>query len=61
MAQAGYELMFYRIGRGLQLFGLLILPSAIWIAQFEHNEALAIGVLGGAVIIFYLGYFLARK
>ena len=51
----------YFFGRALQLFGLIALPSAIWIAQFEHNEALSIGVLASSVLIFYLGYIFSSK
>lgn len=50
----------YFVGRSLQLTGLLILPSAIWVAEFQRSEPLAIGVLLGSMILFFVGWILAR-
>jgi hypothetical protein len=46
----------YALARFLQLVGLLALPSSIWVAQFDHNEALSITILVCSVGIFLLGY-----
>ena len=50
----------YYAGRGLQLIGLLAMPSAMWIAQFERNERLSIGVFVGSFVAFAAGYFLTK-
>ena len=52
--------VLYYLGRLLQLAGLMILPSAIWIGQFGHNEHASILVFVSSVLIFYLGWFLTR-
>jgi len=46
----------YFIGRTLQLFGLLILPSSIWVAEVRRSEAEAIGVLVLGVGSFFTGW-----
>jgi len=51
--------VFYGIGRTLQLIALLVMPSAIWVGHFEHNEAGAIAVFLGAIVLFMAGYVLA--
>lgn len=48
------------LGRGLQLLGLLVTPSAIWAAEFTRNEPLSIGVFAGGILTFAAGYFLTR-
>ncbi|MCB9799879.1 MAG: hypothetical protein H6757_03890 [Candidatus Omnitrophica bacterium] len=52
--------MIYYAGRIFQLIGLLAMPSAMWIAQIEHDEAKSIGVFVGSLIIFYLGVLLVN-
>lgn len=47
-------------GRSLQLIGLLALPSAIWVSEFQRSETLAIGVLMGSLSLFFVGWMLAR-
>ena len=47
-------------GRSLQLAGLMLLPSAIWVGLMERNERGSIGIFVGSTAIFYLGYFLTR-
>ena len=51
---------FYFTGRTLQLIGLLVLPSAIWAAEILRSESGAIGLLAGGVVIFFIGWLLAR-
>lgn len=51
--------MFYHMGRGLQLMGLLAMPSAMWVAEFMRDEALSIGIFVGAGILFIIGFFLS--
>ena len=53
--------MLYTFGRGLQLIGLLAMPSAMWVAEVQRDEALSIGVFVGAGIVFLIGFFLVRK
>ncbi|MBI4115531.1 MAG: hypothetical protein HY447_03040 [Candidatus Omnitrophica bacterium] len=50
----------YFLGRALQLIGLLALPSAIWIAEFEKSEAGAILVFLGSLVIFFVGWILTK-
>lgn len=50
----------YLTGRTFQLIGLLALPSAIWIAEFQKSEVLAISVLVGSVLVFFVGWIVAR-
>ncbi|OGW81757.1 MAG: hypothetical protein A2Z83_03050 [Omnitrophica bacterium GWA2_52_8] len=51
---------FYYTGRVLQGTGLVAMPSAIWAGQIYHNEAAAITVFAGSLVVFYLGYVLVR-
>lgn len=50
----------YYAGRILQLTGLLVMPSSMWISELQHNEALVIGVFLGSLLIFGLGFVLVR-
>ena len=50
----------YIIGRFLQALALVTLPSAMWVAHFERNEAISIGLFLGSVAVFYLGYILTK-
>lgn len=52
--------MIYYAGRIFQLIGLLAMPSAMWIAHFEHDEAKSIGVFVGAILVFSLGTVLLK-
>ncbi len=52
--------MFYFIARTLQVIALVTMPSAIWAAAVYHNERACILVFTASLIIFLLGYFLAR-
>ena len=47
-------------GRGLQILSLLMMPSAIWVAEFKHSEQEAITVFAGSVVIFFIGWIFAR-
>ncbi len=51
----------YYLGRLLQVVALVVLPSAIWIGQFGHNERGAIGIFLGSAFIFYLGWILTKR
>lgn len=48
------------MGRGLQLVGLLALPSAIWVGHFNHDEKGAIVIFIGSVVVFFVGVALSR-
>ncbi len=50
----------YYAGRSLQLIGLLAMPSAMWVAQFERNERLSIGIFAGSFVVFASGYCLTK-
>lgn len=50
--------ILYWLGRGLQLVGLITLPTVIWVAEFRHNEAAVITLFTGSVGVFWLGYLL---
>ena len=52
--------IFNFIGRALQLFGLLALPSAIWVAEFQKNEAAAVTLFVGSMGIFFIGWVFTR-
>lgn len=52
--------MLYYAGRIFQLIGLLAMPSAMWIAQIEHDEGKSIGVFVGSLIVFYVGVLLVN-
>ena len=47
-------------GRALQLLGLLVLPSAIWMAEMTHSEAASIGLFLCSIAVFFAGYALTR-
>jgi len=59
MAQASS--LIYFVGRVFQLIGLLAMPSAMWVAEVQHDEALSIGVFVGAGISFLIGLFLTNS
>lgn len=50
----------YYAGRTLQLTGLLAMPSAMWVAHFDRDERLSIGIFVGSFVVFAAGYFLTR-
>ena len=50
----------YFTGRTFQLIGLLALPSAIWAAEIQRSEAAAVGILLGAIGIFFLGWIFSK-
>ena len=50
----------YYIGRVLQLFALLLMPSAIWVGHFGHNEQGAIIIFSGSIAIFFIGWLFQR-
>ena len=52
--------MVYSLGKLMQLIGLMILPSALWVGHFGHNEPAAIAIFVGAIAVFYLGYGVSR-
>ena len=52
--------MIYTAGRVLQLIGLLAMPSALWLAQFAHDERGSIVFFLGSLLLFWLGYLLTQ-
>jgi thiol:disulfide interchange protein len=50
----------YWLGRFLELLGLLILPSAIWITEVLRNETQALAVFFGGVALFFAGWLLTK-
>jgi len=50
----------YAVGRAFQLLALLVLPSAVWAAEFYHSEALSVGIFASAILAFGAGYFLTQ-
>jgi len=50
----------YLVGRFLQIFALLAMPSAIWVADFQHSEAGALSIFLGSLGVFYAGYLFTR-
>lgn len=52
--------LLYGVGRVLQIAGLLVLPSAIWVGHFNHDEKGAILIFAGSVIVFFTGAALSR-
>ena len=52
--------MFYFTGRIFQVIGLVSMPSAIWIAEFEHSERGAIAIFCAAGLIFLIGLVLIQ-
>jgi len=51
---------FYFLGRTLQLIGLLVLPSAVWVAEVQKSEAGAIGVFVAGIGIFFIGWVFSK-
>lgn len=49
---------FYYAGKIFQLIGLIAMPSAIWVAQFEHSERGSIGIFLGSILVFFIGWIL---
>lgn len=49
---------FYYAGRFLQLASLLAMPTAIWVAEFRHNEREALSVFLGSIGLFFIGWLL---
>ncbi|HTL70535.1 MAG TPA: hypothetical protein VL404_04500 [Candidatus Eisenbacteria bacterium] len=52
--------LLHVLGRGLELLALLVLPSAIWVAQFRHDEAGAILIFTGSIVVFFAGFLLIQ-
>lgn len=52
--------IIYYAGKIFQLIGLLAMPSALWITEFNRDESLAIGVFVGSLIVFVLGTLTAQ-
>jgi len=52
--------MMYYTGCIFQIIGLVAMPSAMWIAEFEHNERGAIAVFSASGLVFLIGLFLTR-
>ncbi len=50
----------YFLGRFLQLLGLLVLPSAIWVTEVLRSEAQALTVFLGGIALFFVGWILTR-
>ncbi len=50
----------YYLGRSLQVVALILMPSAIWVAQFGHNERGTITIFVSAISIFFVGWVLIR-
>ena len=50
----------YCIGRILQLFALLLMPSAIWVGHFRHNEQGAIAVFVSSMAVFFVGWIFQK-
>jgi len=48
------------LGRTLQLIALLILPSALWVAEFQKSESGAVTLFLGAIGIFFIGSLLTK-
>ena len=51
---------FYFLGRAFQVFGLLALPSAIWVAEVQKSEAGAVTILLGSMGIFFFGWVFTK-
>ena len=52
--------VWYYLGRLFQLIALIVLPFAIWVGQFGHNERGCILIFSGSIIVFYIGWLIAR-
>lgn len=50
----------YVFGRLMQLLALLVMPAAIWVGHFRHDEKGALTIFLGSVVIFFLGWLFAR-
>ena len=47
-------------GRTFELLGLLLLPSAIWAAEFQKSESGAVAIFLGSLGIFFIGWILTK-
>ena len=52
--------LYYYLGRLLQVFALVLMPAAIWVAEFKQSEPGAIFIFAGSIVIFFVGWLLAR-
>ena len=52
--------ILYILGRGLQIFALILMPSAIWVGEFRRDESGAIFIFVGSAILFFIGWFCLR-
>ena len=50
----------HALGRMLQLLALLVMPSAMWVAHFRHDEAGSITIFAGSIAIFFAGYLISQ-
>lgn len=48
----------YFLGRTFELVGLLVLPSAIWVAEVQKSEAMAVTIFLGGIGMFFAGWLL---
>lgn len=56
--------MVYRLGRFLQLLGLLIVPTGMAgnLAQPERvSEGMMLGILAGGLVVFGIGWLIQRR
>ena len=51
---------YYLLGRFLQVIGLVVMPFAIWVGHFGHNERGAIVIFLSSIAIFFVGRFLSQ-
>ncbi len=53
--------VLYTAGRIFQAIGLVSMPSAIWVAEFEHSERGAIAIFCASGLVFLIGTVLTTK
>ena len=53
--------IFYFTGRTLQIIGLIVMPSAIWVGHIGHNERGAITIFVSSMVIFLVGWLFSRS
>ncbi|MBI4395115.1 MAG: hypothetical protein HY583_02845 [Candidatus Omnitrophica bacterium] len=50
----------YYLGRTLQVFALILMPSSIWVGHFGHNEQGAIVIFVASIALFFIGWLIQR-
>jgi hypothetical protein len=51
----------YYVGRTLQALALFVMPFAMWVGHFGHNETGSVLIFFGSIALFFFGWWLTKK